>query len=162
MELLTFNPPPGTTIGQLRDAIDQMCRGNAPLKTARVNDVPVIDTSTPELQPLVGETSEILHHGQPDYATLKCPKCGNTEDFVEYAFRPTYQRFHKGGIDTEPDWQAFDYGDDVFPETIVCEAVNEATGDPCTQAVWNWKDGNVTKEMMETTIKEEVKEVPTA
>jgi hypothetical protein len=109
-------------------------------------------TPDTELQPLVGETEEVLHHGRPDYATLECPRCGNTEDFIEYAYRATTQRFHKAPkseIDTEPDWLAFDYGDDVFPETIACEAVDDETGEPCTQAVWNWKDGNVTKAMME-------------
>lgn len=55
---------------------------------------------------------------QPDYYKLKCPKCGNTSDFVEFAQRETKQRFEvkANGV----DWEAFEALDDVHPDEIVC------------------------------------------
>lgn len=74
----------------------------------------------------------LIHGTPPDYTKLKCPKCGNTDSFLEYAFRPTSQRFNMGekgnrGRTTEPNWQEFDWSDDVFVEQISCGECEDAT-----------------------------------
>ncbi len=63
--------------------------------------------------------------GNPDYHKLKCPKCGNTTDFIEFAMRETKQRLtvrprsHAVGEDCV-EWEQFDMLDTVEPEELVC------------------------------------------
>lgn len=49
----------------------------------------------------------------PDYKTLKCPKCGNAKAFREYALTETVQSFLL--VNGEPDWQT----------SSVCDSPNE-------------------------------------
>jgi len=67
------------------------------------------------------QPEEKLQSGFPDYKKLKCPKCGNTTSFVEFAMRETKQPFTVDPEKDEPDWEVFDFIDDSpYPEEVVC------------------------------------------
>jgi hypothetical protein len=63
----------------------------------------------------------------PPYQTLKCPECGNTEDFAETALRDTYQAFTvvSGG---EPEWDLFETGEESIPLVVACMACKDGDG----------------------------------
>ena len=55
----------------------------------------------------------------PDYEKLKCPKCGNTTNFIEFALRDTKQPFIVGK-DGTINWDSSDTLDDSWPTEIWC------------------------------------------
>ncbi len=61
----------------------------------------------------------MVEYGDPNYLNLRCPKCGNATEFVEFALRETKQPFKLGS--GEPDWAEFEWIDEApYPEEIVC------------------------------------------
>lgn len=80
----------------------------------------------------------VVHGTEPDYATLKCPKCGNTNDFREFTLRETGQPFglvpswdeKKLERTREPDWDTYEVVENgiEYPQVIQC--------DKCEAEVW--------------------------
>lgn len=66
---------------------------------------------------------------QPDYAKLKCPKCGNVEDFKGFALTPTAQRLSVNG--GEVDWKETEFLDDTtFPQEVRCAKCDAVVWEP--------------------------------
>jgi len=80
----------------------------------------------------------VVHGTEPDHNTLRCPKCGNTTDFREFALRETAQPFtlapmwDKAKLQRvrEPDWDTYEVVDNGtdWPQVIQC--------DKCEAEVW--------------------------
>lgn len=79
--------------------------------------------------------------GDLDYHNLKCPKCGNTERFIEFAKRTTRQLFSVSAEpDTEPDWDLFETVDneEAEPDQIWCANCDKR----CDEiVVWDSEEG---------------------
>lgn len=56
---------------------------------------------------------------KPDYLKLKCPQCGNTEEFLEFADAATEQRFTVK--DGKIDWSVTELLDEPNqPDIVIC------------------------------------------
>jgi len=83
---------------------------------------------------------ELAWYRDPDYSALSCSRCGNTKEFIEFAYRDTKQPFNMGekpGLEKpQPDWDLYEFtdGEEVFPTEIWCNAT--VNGDKCGNVVW--------------------------
>jgi len=83
---------------------------------------------------------ELMWYGEPDYSSLSCSACGNTKEFIEFAYRDTKQPFtleQKPGLKKrQPDWDLYELtdGQETFPTEIWCNAT--VNGDTCGKVVW--------------------------